>query len=299
MKLPAGGERFVPLTWNARGDGVMQVPFFGTRDWVTAYDVPAHQASARHVPLIAAYQAVECERKIMANDATAERAIRPLAEMAGLPQLKTPTSKPSDWPAYRSRITRVLRAMDFQLKDLKELEPKLDPQSRNILAAAEALQQIVQVNDTLARRAESSRAWLGRQVNGRVVLVGGIATGMGDHVPTSLHTECPGVVVHGMALNGILSGELWRRVPGWVNMLATLAVGLLMTWVAASARVLWVVVIAVTICAGYAAVNGVILFDWGNLIASAMGPLTAVASVTVVSLAIRAAAGDAVAKQQP
>jgi CHASE2 domain-containing sensor protein len=41
LKLAGGAERFVPLTWNAGGVGVMQVPVFGTREWASAYDVPA------------------------------------------------------------------------------------------------------------------------------------------------------------------------------------------------------------------------------------------------------------------
>jgi CHASE2 domain-containing sensor protein len=297
LKPAGGGDRFVPLTWIEQGTGLMQVPVFGARDWFTAYDVPAHRTTARHVPFIAAYEPIECERKIIANDLTADRVIGPLAEIVALEEFKVSSTQPSNWPAYRSRIERVLKGSEFLLEGIKELGPNAGESERNVVSTVQALRQIVQVNDTLAARIDRRRELLRGQFNGRVVLVGGVATGLGDRVPTSLHNECPGVVVHGMAVNGILSGELWRCMPRWVDMLVTFAVGLLMTWVAASARVVWTVLLAVLIGAIYAVVNGVLVFDWGNVILSAMGPIVAIAVVTVVALTIRAAAGDAVERR--
>jgi CHASE2 domain-containing sensor protein len=297
LRLPGGGDRFVPLTWNARGEGLMQAPVFGTRDWFTAYDVPAHKTSARHVPVIKAYEPIECERSIAMNNCEAERVIGPLADPVGIASSKAPTTQPSDWPAYRSRIERFLKAAEPLTQALKDLGREIDPEQRKILDALQGLRLILQVNDTLMQRRDRLRAWLKGQFNGRVVLVGAMATGMSDDVPTSLHRACPAVVVRGMTLNGILSGELWRCMPRWVDMLATFAAGLLMTWVAASARVVWTVLLAPLISASYAVVNGVVVFDWGNVILSAMGPIVAIAVVTVVALTIRAAAGDAVERR--
>jgi hypothetical protein len=71
----------------------------------------------------------------------------------------------------------------------------------------------------------------------------------------------------------------------------------LMIWVAASARTVWMMLLAVAIAAIYAAINGIVVFDWGNVILSAMGPLVAIAAVTIVALTIRAAAGEGVAQK--
>src|SRR5947208_16352235 len=63
-------------------------------------------------------------------------------------------------------------------------------------------------------------------IAGKGVLIGAIATGAKDDVTTSLHARCPGVVVHGVIANAVLTGQWWTRAPEWVAAMIAIALGL-------------------------------------------------------------------------
>jgi adenylate cyclase len=90
--------------------------------------------------------------------------------------------------------------------------------------------------------------------------------------------------------NQIMTGEVWRTLPRWVTLLATVAVGVLAT-LAVSFLPPWKALVAAAgLIAGYLALNGYLLFDYGNLILGAAGPVVAVGAVysggTLAKLAV-------------
>lgn len=120
-----------------------------------------------------------------------------------------------------------------------------------------------------------ARAQLVPKIRDRAVFIGSISTGAFDFVATSLDSRCPGVYLHGAAFNAIMTGESWRVAPRWTTFAIAAVMGLLTT------AIIWVfsppkAALAVALLAGgYAAVNGFLLFDYGNLIVGAAGPLVA------------------------
>ncbi|MCC7192243.1 MAG: CHASE2 domain-containing protein [Phycisphaeraceae bacterium] len=124
------------------------------------------------------------------------------------------------------------------------------------------------------------RTRLRNQVHGRSVLVGWTATGAAaDFVPTSLHAKCPGPVVHGVIFNAIMTGEVWWRASGWTTLAITLVLGLAVTAAVARLSPGLATLASFLLGVGYLFVNAIVLFDYGNLLVNASGPLVAVATV--------------------
>ena len=117
-------------------------------------------------------------------------------------------------------------------------------------------------------------------ITGKAVIIGWTATAAAaDFVPTSLHGKCPGAVVHGVIFNAIMTGQFWWRAPLWVSILITLLIGLLTTAIVASLPPLRGAICTALVGVGYLAINGIVLFDYGNMIVGAAGPLTSMAAV--------------------
>ncbi len=77
-----------------------------------------------------------------------------------------------------------------------------------------------------------------------------------------------------MAINGILSRDLWRAAPWWITVLITLFIGLLVTLTVAWFPPKQAMICTVGLVAAYFVINGIVLFDWGNLIVGVAAPLT-------------------------
>jgi adenylate cyclase len=120
---------------------------------------------------------------------------------------------------------------------------------------------------------------LKQQLEGKVVLIGWAAAGQYDYYPTSLHPQCPGVVIQGVAVNTILTRDFLHFAPAWLSPLITMTMGGLITMLVAlltSYRAL----IATLILAGtYLLFNGLIMYDMWNIVLPVAG---AMATATVV-----------------
>ena len=133
----------------------------------------------------------------------------------------------------------------------------------------------VEVNQFLRHQQAEARAALKDKLHGRAVIVGWTATGGGDSYPTSLHAQCPGVMIQSTVVNAILTRHLWRTEPHWVVALVTLGIGLLATLIAATLPPWRALLAAVVLIFGYLAVNGLLIFDYGDRVLGAAGPVTA------------------------
>jgi len=288
---PTGrADIIIPLTWTPQGEGSIQVPLFGTADWLTAYDVPAHHDYKQHLAFAQIYEAVIERRKIEANNRTAERAINVFKDLLDDAIGSAAPPDPSDRQAYQKRIAAVM----------KELEPFVGKPGafadQSYADAASALQEIERTNRDLEKRLTQAQALARERVKDRIVMVGWLATGSIDFFPTSLHPACPGVVIRGMVIGGILTGELWRCAAWWINALVTLAMGMLMTWIATRIRSpIRMLGCAVIISTVYVFANGVIVFDWGNTIVNITGPLLAAMAVIIAALVLRTAPQNKIA----
>jgi adenylate cyclase len=105
--------------------------------------------------------------------------------------------------------------------------------------------------------------------------VGSIA----DTIPTSLHSQCPGVVAQGVIFNAIMTRDFWRRPPGWVNPLITALMGLLVSGIVALLPPWRALTATLAAASGYFLFNSYFVFDKHNLIIGIAGPLTAALGV--------------------
>ena len=151
--------------------------------------------------------------------------------------------------------------------------------------------------DQIERTASSNAAIerdLGRQVadlrklvDGKCCLVGSVATGAADFVPTPVESRMPGVWVHANILNTIVSGQFIRRAPeaiaAAVIVAAALAVGLL----AGGISVLKAGPLTLLLAGGYAAFDGLVTFRTLMTWLPAAAPLAAIVLSFVVVTAYR------------
>src|SRR5205823_4578461 len=119
----------------------------------------------------------------------------------------------------------------YKGKTAADFPGEKDAPNRLAVTALNAWHQIEAQTPQLLETIARQEAYLHSRLNGKAALIGYVATAAAasDFVPTSLHPRCPGVIVHGAIFNGIMTGELWRPIPQWINYLITIMIGLLTT----------------------------------------------------------------------
>lgn len=271
------GEKIGPL---------MTLPFIGGREWETMFD-PAHKQQTLHVPMNAVWSVIETQDAIILNNGNADESlvnvtllIKSEDEARRLAAQRPP---PTDADTRSQEIRGMLKMMDEKIAGLKgnlstEDKEKLD----NIKYEQGLMRALLSENQRLSTRLLSQRAELKKQFAGRAVLVGSIATGDAfDFKPTPLHERCPGIVIHGVLANGILTDELWSSAPIWVTRLLTLLMGLATTTFVLRLSTTKAVIATLSLAGGYFLINGIFLFDYLNIIVGVAGPMVAVLSCWV------------------
>jgi adenylate cyclase len=172
---------------------------------------------------------------------------------------------------------------EFYLQSLAEDDPRRDEltevRSRLItqLPAAHA-----KLEEALSEGLELLRPF----VDGKVALVGSVATGAPDFVHTPVSGELPGVEVHANVANTILSGAFVRQVGPGANLVLVLAAGALVTLVASTRPVLQAGPLAVLLAAMFVGANA-LAFNVLGLWVAMVAPLAAMAASFVVVTAWR------------
>jgi adenylate cyclase len=162
-----------------------------------------------------------------------------------------------------------------------------------IRADQEQLRHLVSTRSKTAaidRQADELLVRLRHSIEGKAVLVGWTATSHSeaDVITTSLHRRrTPGIIAHAAILNGILTGELWRRVPWWVNTLITAGIGLALTACVVVLRPIVSVLLSLLLVAAYLFVNGDLLFDRNDLVVALGAPITCAVIVFSGTMASR------------
>jgi class 3 adenylate cyclase/CHASE2 domain-containing sensor protein len=290
----AGDDMRIPLAWSRvsssglRLHALFDIPWFGPRDWRVMYDHPRHAVAAQHLSLVAVWDAQFTLGKIRRNNALVDEALRALLGVLDRAKyeafMKGPPAR--DDIAARAALARALiddarmKATVALYESMSPAELQADPDGREFKASHTALHNWLSETPALAEQLKSQRAALSAALRDKAALVGWIATAaVADLVPTSLHDKCPGVVVHGAVYNGIMTGEMWRRVPWGVTAIVTIVLGVATAAITGYLAPVPALLASLALFAGYALLNGIALFDFGNRILGAAAPLAVVGIV--------------------
>jgi serine phosphatase RsbU (regulator of sigma subunit)/CHASE2 domain-containing sensor protein len=267
---------------------IADIPWFGTGKWEAMYDHPKHVLYKQHLPISMVWSICEARDSILTNNRNADKAIDVILTDS---QLDAPLaaryakSRPpaDDWRQRAEMIKRTIDVLDksqllqtYAAINDKDLKPEERLQRDQLKAGLSALQGVLEGNPKLAGEIARTRDKLASAIRGKGVLIGSIATAAKDDVTTSIHARCPGVVVHGVIANAVLTGQWWTRAPVWVEGLFAIALGL-----ATALAVGWTsppkaAMVASGLAFFYLLLNGIALFDYGNWIVGASAPLVAV-----------------------
>ncbi len=280
---------------------VMYIPWFGRPDtddanaWLHMFDWGKFNDTAQHLPMVLYWQALQLDQQLQKNTKVIEPALKELFEASGdntrLDELvKNPFPDSEAALAYLDALTKrgelealseavgkidLMSGEDFE-KFLKE-SPSDDERKQlvNMRRALIDLRKIL----VLRQRLVDQRAELREKTEGRAVIVGWTAVGRLDIVQTSLHTRCPGPIVHGVVFSALMTGDFWRKTSPWVTRGFTLLIGLIATVIAIRFHPFTALASSVTLVAAYLALNFFYQFDYLNLIVGAAAPMLAVTLV--------------------
>ncbi len=190
-------------------------------------------------------------------------------------------------PAERLRafvpcLTRTLDDLEARIADLIDRARSGEPVAADLEAAREEANVLRAMiawpdlrtpgdNPVLARLEDRFTNEIVPNVEGKLVFVGWTATGaIADFYPTALGGRTPGVVAHAAIANGLLTNHWKRDAPAWLDLLATLLLGLTAALAGTSSVGRgWILALALALT--YAAVNIWLIFDVGDL-ALVLGP---------------------------
>ncbi len=271
------GEVTVPLRreyYDSVGravSGVMDLTWPSTNRWETLYDLTG-KTTAQHCSMALIGDILSMRRRLDENKASLIKDL----------EINLPTGS-----SVQSVLAEADRKLDqdrsFARDTLKQVEDTpADKRTADDLTAATQAKGFF-VADGLAKtmhgildRHAIRMIELKKLVHNKAVLIGWTATGKNDMVPTSLHSKCPGVMVHGTVFNAIMTGNFVRVAPLWVTLLCVLGIGGLTT-LAVSEFSPWAgLVRAVALMFAYSVLNGVLLFGLMSRVVGIAGPLAVV-----------------------
>lgn len=280
---PGGAQTIIPVrsvpsqSFGTIG-GYFDIPWFGSDNWQTIYDYPSYRQPRRHIPMTLPWALADARKILLRNNAQADKAIAILAEV-GVSSAQKFNKTPPPADDLNTRIVR-LQAIVREASELAGPVLQADPAT---LGADEKV--FVDAIKALQRIAADNRAFLDKSaelrnaVSGKAIIIGWGATGTIDKYPTPLHASCPGVVIHGVAFNAIMSGHFWRTAPAWVNALLTLFMGLFTTFLVVRLAPVTAFFSTFLLAIVYLLINGLLVFDYGNWIVGVAGPIVALLTV--------------------
>jgi len=292
--IPTSGKPIVipTFTYHSKALGhsvplIAAVPWFGTRDWETMYDWPAHRTSVDHISIAAIWDICTRRQIIASNAHSIDLAIATILDdkredhLATDPDLANKYAAslpaPEDVEAREAMAQKTISALKesplwMDTTPDKDLTPNDRFLKTQMHDAMSALQKLVAKNRQLYNEVESKRQWLASQITAKGVLVGFTATGLTDLVSTSLHLHCPGVVVHGVIVNAVLTNNWWKVVPESVTIFITILLGMFAATIQGRFQPLRASFFISAMLLGYLLINGYILFDWHKWIVGLAAP---------------------------
>lgn len=258
---------------------LMDIPWFGGREWKMMYDWPEHRKVARHYSTNIIWDIVDARAKLSRNNVVIDKALIDSLFPTKIRGNEYAARKLpiEDFESRKIEAEAILRDLhDSGADELLSLpESQLSPDDRKMRDAIVQVRSALEENPALIERIERKRRELLGYVKDKAVFVGWVATGTMDIVPTSLHARCPGVVVHGVIVNAILNEYFLKSAPRWATILLTLLFGLLSTALTSRMEPIRAVPLLLLIAAAYFTANGLIFYGRLNLVVDAAAPLIA------------------------
>lgn len=274
---------------------MMDIPVRGKSEWETIYDHGRYTKPELHVPMAFIWEVRMVRERMARNNGMIDKALSVLLDDDAPNKLALDPTKAKAYAKNRPGMEEVAPRRELaawtrnelknspmwalaEMKD-SELKPEERVQRDEMLAADKALSTLVEQNTRFEQIMVERRAVLKEKIGGRAVYIGYVATGKLDIFPTSVQPTCPGVVIHGMVFNAIMTGEFWWHAPRWVTLLVTLLVGLLVTLATGFLKPAGALLVSIVLGALYLLINGLWLFDYGNICVGVAGPMVALGSV--------------------
>lgn len=248
---------------------VMDIPWYGKRDWETMNDWPANQKSVQHYPIDSVWSVAEISRAIRQNEKTVDECLKYFYEVD--------SSFKHDAPDRMATVALVQKDFtEFGYDEYLKANPgTLSDKEKLTVRYMKALNEAAASISKQMPELKKWREQMAQRFAGKAVLIGATATATGDFVSTSLHSQCPGVVVHGVIANAIVNRDFLTASPQWLNLLLVLFAGLIATAVTCVLPPARAVLILILICAAYFTANGLLFYDRLNGIVDAGRPLVA------------------------
>lgn len=270
---PGGAAIRVPIRQAPAGDpprpvgALFDVPLRGGSNFQSMY-APRGDA---FVSVIELWRVIDGDRNARASLQQMVRIIT-----ADLPMID-PNDPAADKPPSPDDAAAVLAAAARTLVAFKAAAPDPSPEGQAQARRMRALALSIDNLPGLQRETDAYRQTLKQKLGGKTMLLGwNVTSQAADHVPTSLHADCPGVVIHGAVVNAILSGELWTHLPPGYATALTIVCGVLTTLAVtllAPSRALLASGALLAMVGGGASV---VLFDRYNIVIGLAGPLAAI-----------------------
>lgn len=286
LPRPDGGDIVIPTRvlpdGPYKGAGAFfDIPLFGK------YERGGHSwaKTPNRVPILDVVRVSQTRARIARNEENAVRLLSLLVAPIDRDEADAVLAQPPAGEELAAQVDDAVDELQFvteSLAGLSDPTPEQVTQLEQLRRADRYARQLAawkRERPALAAQLDQHRNALAPRVQGRAVFIGSIATAAYDFVRTSVDVRCPGVYLHGAAFNAIMTGESWRRAPRWTSFALAAAIGLLTTLLIAAFSPPKAAVAVALLAAGYAAVNGFLLFDRNNLIVGAAGPLVAAGTV--------------------
>lgn len=281
-------QRFYSRTLQREVPLVADIPWFGSRDWTTMYDWPKHEQTKQHFAISSVWDICETRDRLEKNNDAADHAIIGLLGLAlGAERAEAYVKNPPPLEDYDVRmplIVDMLKELDDakmieQFRAIKNPTAEESHQLEILVASRQALINAKEQDLRMVKDLKAMRRELADRIEARGVLIGWTATGAVDLVTTSLHPRCPGVIVHGAIANAVITNTWWYRSSYWSTALLIITLGMITAMIAGRDSPTRGTIFALLLAIGYLLLNGLLLFDYSNVIVGAAGPLVAIATV--------------------
>ena len=206
-----------------------------------------------------------------------------------LAMLNDPANVPPPPVELLEAESEIEAKIDVLAEKLRQRLETFEPESaelRDKVARLRAVwDELEAANERIQRDMAEQLVRIRQRVEGKLCLIGASATGVGDFVPTPIHSRAAGVRLHSAVVNTILSGQFIRPASLAASLGIIAALGLVVSLVAGVRPMLQAAVVTVVLAAGYVAVGAYVLFGqlgyWAPLVAP---PLAMAASFLLVAL---------------
>jgi exonuclease VII small subunit len=283
---------------------IAAIPWFGGPGWETMYDWPAHRDSSAHISITKVWDVCLIHDIIAKNSAQIDKALAIVLDDEQPDEFEV---KPELWKRYSSAkpdpldtgsraamVKEALKALDgmglleqYESTPDKDLAPVDRLQRDKLRDAVNTLKAGVANNREAQQQLNAQRQQLAAALGGKAIFVGYTAVGFEDKVSTSLHLHAPGVVVHGVIANAVMTGRWWHMAPNSVALLFTLVLGLTTAWAQGRLSPLRAGLFAAGLATAYWIFNWAVLFALERYLVGMAGPVIAIGTVWAVCALLR------------